>query len=142
MARFLMENAECAFFEPFITGVRGRGRGLASRHRQVPDGVFWIARTGSRWRIIRKSSANGRVSIANSGAGQSQAFGPDPRCAERNEATPDQVQMIRRPADVRMRVTKGDGAIARAHHQAAGEKAGLKDRVLAVQRVASQRRSI
>jgi len=44
-----------------------------------------------------------------------------------SEAMPDQVQMI-------------DSTIIRAHHQVAGAKGGLKDRVLAVQKVASRRK--
>jgi transposase len=47
-----MENAEWAFFEPFIIGIRGRGGRPAGNHRQVLDGVFWIARTDVQWRDL------------------------------------------------------------------------------------------
>mgnify|MGYP001787681779 CR=1 FL=1 len=43
MARLLMEDAEWAFFEPFLIAVRGRGGRPALNHRRVLDAVFWIA---------------------------------------------------------------------------------------------------
>lgn len=125
-----MENAEWAFFEPFITGIRGRGGRPASNHRQVLDGIFWIARTGSQWRDLpeefgkwssvyrqfRRWTVAGLWDLILDALNQS-------------EAMPDQVQMI-------------DSTIIRAHHQAAGAKGGLKDKVLAVRKVASRRKSI
>jgi len=52
LARQLMKNAEWKFFESFIIGIRGRGGRPASNHRQVLDGIFWIARTGAQWRDL------------------------------------------------------------------------------------------
>ena len=52
MARLLMEDAEWAFFEPFLIAVRGRGGRPASDHRRVLDAIFWIARTRSPWRDL------------------------------------------------------------------------------------------
>jgi len=47
-----MEDAEWAFFEPFLEGIRGRGGRRASGHRRILDSIFWIARTGSPWRDL------------------------------------------------------------------------------------------
>jgi transposase len=44
-----MDDAEWAFFEPFLIAIRGRP---AADHRRVLDGVFWIARTGAQWRDL------------------------------------------------------------------------------------------
>ncbi len=52
MARGLMSDAEWAFFEPFLRGVRAPQGRPAGDHRRVLDGVFWIARTGSAWRDL------------------------------------------------------------------------------------------
>ena len=45
-----MDDAEWAFFEPFMVAIQGRGGRPATDHRLVLDAVFWIARTGSPWR--------------------------------------------------------------------------------------------
>ena len=98
MARWLMFTAEWAFFEPFVTGIRGCGGRPASNHRQVLDGVFWIARTGAQWRDLPEdfgkwSSVYRRF--------RRWTLGPDPRCAERKrqDAGPgsddERAQMIR-----------------------------------------------
>ena len=42
-----MSDAEWAFFEPLLGAVRAPQGRPAADHRRVPDGVFWIARTGS-----------------------------------------------------------------------------------------------
>jgi hypothetical protein len=93
--------------------------------------LFWKEFSGSRERGRRgvtcpKSSANGRRSIASSGAGQ--ALGRDTRGPERERSVPDALRMI-------------DSTVVRAHHQAAGAKGGLRDRVSAVRAVASRPRS-
>lgn len=125
-----MENAEWAFFEPFITGIRGRGGRPASNHRQVLDGIFWIARTGSQWRDLPdefgKWSSVYRQFRRWTIAGLWDLILD---ALNESEALPGQVQMI-------------DSTIIRAHHQAAGAKGGLKDKVLAVRKVASRRKSI
>lgn len=47
-----MSNEEWGFFEPFVIE-RGPKRGRPPLdHRQVLDGVFWIARTGAPWRDL------------------------------------------------------------------------------------------
>ena len=124
-----MENAEWTFFEPFITGIRGRGGRPAGNHRRVLDGIFWITRTGSQrrdlpeefgkwssvYRQFRRWTVAGLWDLILDALNES-------------EAMPDQVQMI-------------DSTIIRAHHQAAGAKGGLKNKVLAVRKVASRRKS-
>jgi transposase len=124
-----MEDAEWAFFEPFIIGIRGRGGRHASNHRQVLDGVFWIARTGAQWRDFPaefgKWSSVYRQFRRWTVAG---LWGLILEALNESEVMPDQVQMI-------------DSTIIRAHHQAAGAKGGLKDKVLAAQRVALRRKS-
>ncbi len=124
-----MENAEWAFFEPFITGIRGRGGRPASNHRQVLDGIFWIARTGSQWRDLPeefgKWSSVYRQFRRWTVAGLWDLILD---ALNESDALPGQVQMI-------------DSTIIRAHHQAAGAKGGLKDKVLAAQKVASRRKS-
>lgn len=105
-----MENAEWAFFERFITGIRGRGGRPASNHRQVLDGIFWIARTGSQWRDLPeefgKWSSVYRQFRRWTVAGLWDLILD---ALNESEAMPDQVQMI-------------DSTIIRAHHQAAGAR--------------------
>ena len=129
MARLLMEDAEWGFFEPFLMAVRGQGGRPALNHRLVLDGIFWIARTGAAWRDLpeefgkwssvyrqfRRWTLSGLWELVLDALNDSGAV-------------PDGVQMI-------------DSTVIRAHHLAAGAKGGLKDRVLAVQKVASRPRS-
>ena len=69
LTRFLVEDAEWAFFEPFLIAVRGRGGRPVTNRLYVLDGIFWIARTGAHGAICLKSWANGRASIVSSGVG-------------------------------------------------------------------------
>ena len=129
MARLLMEDAEWAFFEPFIVAVRGRGGRPASNHRLVLDGIFWIARTGAQWRDLPEEFGKWssvyrqfrRWTLAGLWELVLDALND-------SGVRPGQVQMI-------------DSTIIRAHHQAAGAKGGLRRKVLAVQKVASRPRS-
>ena len=138
-----MGNAEWAFFEPFITGIRGRGGRPASNHRQVLDGIFWIARTGSQWRDLPeefgKWSSVYRQFRRWTVAGLWDLILD---ALNESEAMPGQVQMIASRGLHANRCRPTDSTIIRAHHQAAGAKGGLRYRVLAVQRVASRRKSI
>ena len=95
----------------------------------VLDGIFWIARTGAAWRDLpeefgkwssvyrqfRRWTLSGLWELVLDALNDSGAV-------------PDSVQMI-------------DSTVIRAHHLAAGAKGGLKDRVLAVQKVASRPKS-
>jgi len=120
---------EWGLLEPFITGIRVRGGRPAANHRQVLDGIFWIARTGAQWRDLPdefgKWSSVYRQFRRWTLAGLWDLILD---ALNESETMPDQVQMI-------------DSTIIRAHHQAAGAKGGLKDKVLAVRKVASRRKS-
>ena len=129
MARLLMVDAEWAFFEPFLMAVRGQGGRPASNHRLVLDGIFWISRTGAAWRDLPEEFGKWssvyrqfrRWTLAGLWELVLDALND-------SGAVPDTVQMI-------------DSTVIRAHHLAAGAKGGLKDRVLAVQKVALRPKS-
>lgn len=130
MARLLMEDAEWAFFEPFIVAIRGRGGRPAADHRRVLDAVFWIARTGSPWRDLPEEF--GKWSSVYRQFRRwtlSSLWEMILEALNESGARPDHVQMI-------------DSTVIRAHHLAAGAKGGLKKKVLAAQKVASRPRSI
>jgi transposase len=124
LARLLMKDPEWAFFEQFISAIRGRGGRKASNHRLVLDGVFWIARTGAQWRDLPEEFGKWS-SVYRQFRRWTLAGLWELKLETLNEsgAKPAQVQMI-------------DSTIIRAHHQAAGAKGGLKRKVLAVQKVA------
>jgi transposase len=124
-----MEDSEWAFFEPFLTAIRGRGGRPASDHRLVLDAVFWIARTGSPWRDLPADFGKWS-SVYRQFRRWTLAGLWDMTLEALNEsgAMPDQVQMI-------------DSTVIRAHHLAAGAKGGLKKRVLSAQKVALRPRS-
>ena len=124
-----MEDAEWAFFEPFLLAIRGRGGRPASDHRNVLDAIFWIARTGSPWRDLPEEF--GKWSSVYRQFRRWTLAGLWEMILEAlNESgvMPDQVQMI-------------DSTVIRAHHLATGAKGGLKKKVLAAQKVALRPRS-
>lgn len=124
-----MEDAEWLFFEPFLMGIRGRGGRPGYNHRLILDGVFWIARTGSPWRDLPEEFGKWssiyrqfrRWTLAGLWELMLEAL-------NESDIAPDSVQMI-------------DSTVIRAHHQAAGAKGGLKNKVLAAQKVALRPRS-
>ena len=128
MARLLMDDAEWAFFRDFIVAVRGRGGRPAADHRLVLDGIFWIARTGAQWRDLPEEFGKWssvyrqfrRWTLAGLWELVLDAL-------NESGARPGQVHMI-------------DSTIIRAHHLAAGAKGGLRNRVLAVQKVVSRQK--
>ncbi|MBO6552190.1 MAG: IS5 family transposase [Roseitalea sp.] len=107
-----MEDAEWAFFEPFLIAVRGRGGRPASDHRRVLDAIFWIARTGSPWRDLPEEFGKWS-SVYRQFRRWTLAGLWDLVLDALNDsgASPGQVQMI-------------DSTIIRAHHLAAGAKGG------------------
>ena len=129
LARDLMSDEEWAFHEPFIRAVRAPNGRKPANHRLVLDGIFWIARTGSPWRDLPEEFGKWssvyrqfrRWTLAGLWEQIMDALNT-------SGAVPDALQMI-------------DSTVVRAHHQAAGAKGGLRDRVLAVQEVASRPRS-
>ena len=126
MVRGLMTDREWAFFEPFVIATGGKSGRPPEDHRRVLDGVFWIARTGAPWRDLHDYFGKWssvyrqfrRWTLAGIWELMLQAL-------NESEGPPRSVQMI-------------DSTIVRAHHQAAGAKGGLRDRVLAARRVASR----
>lgn len=129
MARKLMSDAEWAFFEPFIMGIRQPNGRKPVDHRRVLDGIFWIARTGAPWRDLPEEFGKwGSVYRQFRRWTLAGLWESILEVLNDSEAVPDTVQMI-------------DSTIVRAHHCAAGAKGGLKARILAVQKVASRPRS-
>ena len=124
-----MSNEEWALFEGFILAVRAPNGRRPTNHRLVLDGIFWIARTGAPWRDLPEEFGKWssvyrqfrRWTLAGLWKEIMEAL-------NHSGAAPDALQMI-------------DSTVIRAHHQAAGAKGGLRDRVLAVQEVASRPRS-
>ena len=128
MVRGLMSDTEWAFFEPFVV-VSGSRSGRPPRdHRRILDGIFWIARTGAQWRDLHdyfgKWSTVYRQFRRWTLAGVWELM-LEALADSRSE--PDSVQMI-------------DSTVVRAHHLAAGAKGGLRNRVLAVQKVVSRQK--
>ena len=126
MVRGLMSAKEWAFFEPFVMATGGKSGRPPGDHRRVLDGVFWIARTGAPWRDLHDCFGKWssvyrqfrRWTLAGIWELMLQAL-------NEGDGPPRSVQMI-------------DSTIVRAHHQAAGAKGGLRDRVLAARKVASR----
>ena len=124
-----MSNEEWALFEGFILAVRAPNGRRPTNHRLVLDGIFWIARTGAPWRDLPEEFGKWssvyrqfrRWTLAGLWEEIMEAL-------NHSGAAPDALKMI-------------DSTVIRAHHQAAGAKGGLRDRVLAVQEVASRPRS-
>ncbi len=124
-----MSDEEWAFHERFILAIRAPNGRKPTNHRLVLDGVFWIARTGSPWRDLPEEF--GKWSSVYRQFRRWTLAGLWEQIMEAlNESriVPDALQMI-------------DSTVVRAHHQAAGAKGGLRDRVLAVREVASRPRS-
>ena len=124
-----MSDEEWAFHEPFIRAVRAPNGRKPLNHRLVLDGIFWIARTGSPWRDLPEEFGKWfsvyrqfrRWTLAGLWEQIMEAL-------NESRLVPDALQMI-------------DSTVVRAHHQAAGAKGGLLDRVSAVREVASRPRS-
>ena len=129
MIRGLLADEERLFFGLFVVTASPLGGRPARDHRRVLDAIFWIARTGAPGR-----DPEAELSNWNSVFRQFRRWtlaGLWERILEAlNESglVPDALQMI-------------DSTVVRAHHQAAGAKGGLRDRVSAVQEVASRPRS-
>ena len=129
VARDLMSDEEWAFYERFILAIRAPNGRKPMNHRLVLDGIFWVARTGSPWRDLPEEFGKWssvyrqfrRWTLAGLWEGILEALNG-------SGLAPDALQMI-------------DSTVVRAHHQAAGANGGLRDRVLAVQGVASRPRS-
>ena len=110
LARHLMSNEEWAFHERLILAVRATIRRKSTNHRVILDGVFWIARTGPPWRDLPEEFDK-----------WSSVYRQFRRwtLAGLWEEILEALQMT-------------DTTVIRAHHQAAGAKWGLRDRVSSV----------
>ena len=124
-----MSDEEWAFFERFIFAVRAPNGRKPTNHRLVLDGIFWIARTGVPWRDLPgefgKWSSVYRQFRRWTLAGLWEDI---MEALNQSGSVPSALQMI-------------DSTVIRAHHQAAGAKGGLRDRVSAVLEVALRPRS-
>lgn len=129
LARDLMSDDEWAFFERLLLAIRAPGGRKPTNHRLVLDGVFWIARTDAPWRDLPeefgKWSSVYRQFRRWTLAGLWEEIMDSPN---QSRAVPDALQMI-------------DSTVIRAHHQAAGAKGGLRNRVSAAREVALRPRS-
>lgn len=129
MARDLMPDEEWMFFEHFILTVRAPNGRKPINHRLVLDGIFWIARTGAPWRDLPEEFGKWSSVYRQFRRWTLAGLWEDIMDAlNQSRAVPDALQMI-------------DSTVIRAHHQAAGAKGGLRNRVLAVQEAASRPRS-
>lgn len=52
LARYPMSDEECAFFERFILADWVPNGREPTNHRLVPEGIFWISRTGAPWQDL------------------------------------------------------------------------------------------
>lgn len=130
LVRELMSDAEWAFFEPFITAIRGPGGRRPTDHRRVLDGIFWIARTGAPWRDLPEEFGKwGSVYRQFRRWTLAGLWDEILEALNQSDTVPDTVQMV-------------DSTVIRAHHCAAGQKGGLKVRIWAARKVASRPRSI
>lgn len=124
-----MSDEEWAFFERFIQAIRAPNGRKPSNHRLVLDGVFWIARTGAPWRDLPEEFGKWSRVYRQFRRWTLVGLWEDIMDAlNESGAVPDALQMI-------------DSTVVRAHHQAAGAKGGLRDRISAVLVVASRPRS-
>lgn len=124
-----MSDEEWVIHDRIILAARAPNGRKPLNHRLVLDGIFWIARTGSSWRDLPeefgKWSAVYRQFRRWTLAGLWEQIMD---VLNESRLVPDALQMI-------------DSTVVRAHHQAAGAKGGLRDKVLAAQEVASRPKS-
>lgn len=130
MVRGLMTDREWKFFAPFVVATGGKSGRPPADHWLVLDGIFWIARTGAQWRDLHEHFGKWS-SVYRQFRRWTLAGVWELMLAALNDGGGGlkSVQMI-------------DSTIIRAHHQAAGAKGGLKNRVLGAQRVALRQKFI
>lgn len=124
-----MTDEEWAFFEHFILAIRAAIGRKPANHRLVLDGIFWISRTGSPWRDLPEEFGKWSSVYRQFRRWTLAGLWEDILDAlNQSRAVPDALQMV-------------DSTVIRAHHQAAGAKGGLRNRVLAAQEVGFRPRS-
>lgn len=111
-----MNDAEWAFFAPFLIENRSRGGRRPQDLRKVLDGIFWITRTGSPWRDLPAEFGNWN-SIHHQYSRWTEAGVWDVMLAAlaESDAADTTMQMI-------------DSTIVRAHQHAAGGKGDSQKR--------------
>lgn len=124
-----MSDEEWAFFERFILAVRAPNGRKPTNHRLVLDGIFWIARTGAPWRDLPGEFGKWSSVYRQFRRWTLTGLWEDiMEALNQSGSVPSALQMI-------------DSTVIRAHHQAAGAKGGLHDRVSAVLEVVLRPRS-
>lgn len=112
-----MSDDEWSLFEHFILAIRAPNGRKPTNHRLVLDGIFWIARTGSPWRELPEEFGKWSSVYRQFRRWTLAGLWEDILEALNQSGTvPDALQMI-------------DSTVIRAHHQAAGAKGELRDRV-------------
>lgn len=130
MLRGLMNDAEWAFFAPFLIENRTQGGRRPLDHRRVLDGVLYVTRTGVPWRDLPPEFGNWN-SVHRQYRRWTEAGVWDVMLAALadSEASDNTLQMI-------------DFTIVRVHQHGAGGRGGLRETVLAVRAVGSRPRFI
>nr|WP_124087481.1 IS5 family transposase [Pseudogemmobacter humi] len=113
LARNLISDDERAFFEQFIQAVRHPNGRNPSDHRLVPDGVFWIARTGAPWRDLPAEF------------GKWSSVYRQFRRWTLAELWEDILDALNHARIARYKLQMADSTVIRVHHHAAGAKGGL-----------------
>lgn len=121
-----MDEAEWAFFAPFLIENRSRGGRRPQDHRKVLDGIFWITRTGWPWRDLPAEFGNWN-SVQRQYRRSTEAGIWDVMVAAlaESDAVDTNMQMI-------------DSTIVRAHQHAAGGKGKFTEMLLALRAVGSR----
>lgn len=123
-----MWDEEWAFHERFILAARAQNGWKPMNHRLVLDGIFWIERIGSPWRDLPEEF------------GKWSSVYRQFRCWILAGLWERIMDVLNESGLVPAAPQMVDSTVVRAHPQAAGAKGGLRDRVLAVQGVASRPR--
>ena len=130
LIRGLLSDREWKCLEPFVVQSGALSGRKPRNHRLVLDGIFWIARTGVAWRDLPDEFGKwSSVYRQFRRWTQSGLWELILEALNDNGGGKSSLQMI-------------DSTIIRAHHCAAGAKGGLRNRVLAAQKVALRPRSI
>ncbi len=124
MSRGDLNEAEWRLLKDLLPPERGRKSRPAFDNRQIVNGILWRIRSGAPWRDLPEKLGKWnsvyqqfrRWSLSGLWDALLDALSS-------SGAAPKTVQMI-------------DSTVIRAHHQAAGAKRGLKNRLLAVRAAA------
>ncbi len=129
MIRGLLSDKEWSCLEPFVVQSGALSGRKPRNHRLVLDGIFWIARTGVAWRDLPDEFGKWGSVYRQFRRWTQSGLWELILEALNDGGGSASLQMI-------------DSTVIRAHHCAAGAKGGLRNRVLAAQKVALRPRSI